>query len=324
MHPWKTPFHPLAHLPSPLSFFFGSSWRAVIEKYTKHTRFCLICNYVSKISQALQVQSLKEHKQLLNALAHARINTSALVLGFVFDHSPSPLNLSTFFNLSISANFQSRCTRFRFAPLAKEHMVEQVMRVVKAEGCVQCCSRCWGETGEEEEEEEEEGGERCESGRSVESLQPQTCVHHTLSHLPAPGSTRPRRALMRLCDSRRETCERPLTFCRLLKPPLLLFVCLCLSVRKCSCFVSLLCSDLNTHAHAHTHTHARTHTHAHIFSLSLSLSLSLLFEQSTFMAFRRVDEEGVYLSTGTPLPSDIQAIVEVMLNDSFSAAYTSE
>jgi replication factor C subunit 3/5 len=28
--------------------------RAVIEKYTRSTRFCLICNYVSKIIPALQ------------------------------------------------------------------------------------------------------------------------------------------------------------------------------------------------------------------------------------------------------------------------------
>lgn len=44
-------------------------------------------------------------------------------------------------------------------------------------------------------------------------------------------------------------------------------------------------------------------------------------EQSTFMAFGRVDDEGVYLSTGTPLPADIQKIVETMLNDSFKTAY---
>lgn len=29
-------------------------WPAVIEKYTRNTRFCLICNYVSKIIPALQ------------------------------------------------------------------------------------------------------------------------------------------------------------------------------------------------------------------------------------------------------------------------------
>jgi hypothetical protein len=30
------------------------TWCAVIEKYTRNTRFCLICNYVSKIIPALQ------------------------------------------------------------------------------------------------------------------------------------------------------------------------------------------------------------------------------------------------------------------------------
>eukprot|EP00241_Pyramimonas_parkeae_P004904 CAMPEP_0114254158 /NCGR_PEP_ID=MMETSP0058-20121206/16819_1 /TAXON_ID=36894 /ORGANISM="Pyramimonas parkeae, CCMP726" /LENGTH=353 /DNA_ID=CAMNT_0001368337 /DNA_START=260 /DNA_END=1321 /DNA_ORIENTATION=+ len=56
--------------------------RRVIEKYTRNTRFCLICNYVSKIIPALQ----------------------------------------------------SRCTRFRFAPLGGEAVAERVKIVVDAEG----------------------------------------------------------------------------------------------------------------------------------------------------------------------------------------------
>ncbi|EEH56045.1 uncharacterized protein MICPUCDRAFT_18318 [Micromonas pusilla CCMP1545] len=56
--------------------------RRVIEKYTKHTRFCLIGNYVSKIIPALQ----------------------------------------------------SRCTRFRFAPLGPESVRERVKHVVASEG----------------------------------------------------------------------------------------------------------------------------------------------------------------------------------------------
>ena len=53
--------------------------RRVIEKYSKNTRFCMICNYVSKITPALQ----------------------------------------------------SRCTRFRFAPLTLEQMTVQITRVAK-------------------------------------------------------------------------------------------------------------------------------------------------------------------------------------------------
>lgn len=68
------------------SYFFSypPPLPTVIEKYTKHTRFCLICNYVSKIIPALQ----------------------------------------------------SRCTRFRFAPLSADQMKVQIMRVVQAEKCV--------------------------------------------------------------------------------------------------------------------------------------------------------------------------------------------
>eukprot|EP01147_Barroeca_monosierra_P000392 gene392-3738_t len=125
--------------------------RRVIEKYTKHTRFCLICNYVSKISPALQ----------------------------------------------------SRCTRFRFAPLKTEDMIQQIDRVVKAEK-----------------------------------------LDATTDGIAA--------------------------------------------------LVQLAAGDMRK-------------------------ALNIL--QSTFMAFGRVDDEGVYLSTGTPLPADIQKIVETMLNDSFKTAY---
>jgi replication factor C subunit 3/5 len=56
--------------------------RRVIEKYTKNTRFCLICNYVSKIIPALQ----------------------------------------------------SRCTRFRFAPLARDQIQGRLEEVAASEG----------------------------------------------------------------------------------------------------------------------------------------------------------------------------------------------
>ncbi len=56
--------------------------RRVIEKYTKNTRFCLICNYVSKIIPALQ----------------------------------------------------SRCTRFRFAPLESAQIRSRLQYVVDKEG----------------------------------------------------------------------------------------------------------------------------------------------------------------------------------------------
>ena len=55
--------------------------RRIIDKYTKHTRFCLIGNYVSKVIPALQ----------------------------------------------------SRCTRFRFAPLAPESVRERIAHVVQCE-----------------------------------------------------------------------------------------------------------------------------------------------------------------------------------------------
>lgn len=56
--------------------------RRVIEKYTKNTRFALICNHVNKIIPALQ----------------------------------------------------SRCTRFRFAPLDPMHVGERLKHVIEAEG----------------------------------------------------------------------------------------------------------------------------------------------------------------------------------------------
>lgn len=57
--------------------------RRVIEKYTKNARFCLICNYVSKIIPALQ----------------------------------------------------SRCTRFRFAPLSRNQIQGRLVEIAQKENC---------------------------------------------------------------------------------------------------------------------------------------------------------------------------------------------
>eukprot|EP00750_Incisomonas_marina_P012071 INCI1654.1.p1 GENE.INCI1654.1~~INCI1654.1.p1 ORF type:complete len:364 (+),score=60.32 INCI1654.1:104-1093(+) len=60
-----------------------SALRRVIEKYSSNTRFCLICNYVSKIIPAIQ----------------------------------------------------SRCTRFRFAPLARKEMTGRISEIAALEKC---------------------------------------------------------------------------------------------------------------------------------------------------------------------------------------------
>ena len=46
--------------------------------------------------------------------------------------------------------------------------------------------------------------------------------------------------------------------------------------------------------------------------------------QSTSMAHDEVNEGTVYLCTGQPLPSDIAQIVDWMLNQDFSTAYSSK
>jgi len=56
--------------------------RRVIEQYTRNTRFCIICNYVNRITPAVQ----------------------------------------------------SRCTRFRFAPLERSSIEERMLSIAKAEG----------------------------------------------------------------------------------------------------------------------------------------------------------------------------------------------
>ena len=60
-----------------------SALRRVMEKYSSQTRFCLICNYVSKIAPAIQ----------------------------------------------------SRCQRFRFAPLAQKHMTGKITEIAGLEKC---------------------------------------------------------------------------------------------------------------------------------------------------------------------------------------------
>lgn len=54
----------------------------MIEKYTRNARFCLVCNYVSKIIPALQ----------------------------------------------------SRCTKFRFAPLDPQYVRDRVTQIMELEG----------------------------------------------------------------------------------------------------------------------------------------------------------------------------------------------
>lgn len=58
--------------------------RRIIEKYTENVRFCIICNYLSKIIPAIQ----------------------------------------------------SRCTRFRFAPLSPDQILPRLEHVIEAEGYV--------------------------------------------------------------------------------------------------------------------------------------------------------------------------------------------
>lgn len=83
----RTPSRPLYYVFCLLVKFLTSCFLAcvfciVIEKYTKNTRFALICNQVNKIIPALQ----------------------------------------------------SRCTRFRFAPLEPVHVTERLKHVIEAEG----------------------------------------------------------------------------------------------------------------------------------------------------------------------------------------------
>jgi hypothetical protein len=42
------------------------------------------------------------------------------------------------------------------------------------------------------------------------------------------------------------------------------------------------------------------------------------------MACDLVDEKGVYLTTGNPLPSDIESVVNWLLNEEFTTAFQSE
>ncbi|KHN70904.1 Replication factor C subunit 5 [Toxocara canis] len=126
--------------------------RRVIEKFTENVRFCIICNYLSKIIPAVQ----------------------------------------------------SRCTRFRFAPLKQEQMLPRLRHIVKAESL-----------------EVTKDGER---------------------------------ALLKLAEG------------------------------------------------------------------DMRRVLNIL--QSTAMAFPKVDEKSVYLCVGQPLPSEIENIVKILLNDSFEDAFT--
>jgi replication factor C subunit 3/5 len=58
----------------------------VVEKYTKTTRFCLICNYVSKIIPALQSRCTRfRFGPLTHASAQGRLNEIAQLEGLQLD-----------------------------------------------------------------------------------------------------------------------------------------------------------------------------------------------------------------------------------------------
>ena len=60
------------------------SLRRVIEKYTKNTRFCLICNYVSKIIPALQSRCTRfRFSPLLESQIEDRLAEVAKLEGYV-------------------------------------------------------------------------------------------------------------------------------------------------------------------------------------------------------------------------------------------------
>lgn len=46
--------------------------------------------------------------------------------------------------------------------------------------------------------------------------------------------------------------------------------------------------------------------------------------QACHAAFDRIDETAIYACTGHPQPKDIQRIVDTMMNDDFTTAYSSK
>jgi hypothetical protein len=55
-----------------------------------------------------------------------------------------------------------------------------------------------------------------------------------------------------------------------------------------------------------------------------SVTVSLLPMQSCHMANDVVDEAAVYLTTGNPLPSDIESVINWLLNEPFVTTFQSE
>ena len=179
----------------------------MIEKYTRNTRFCLICNYVIKIIPALQ----------------------------------------------------SRCTRFRFPPLAPEHMRARLEHVVKEEGCAAAPARA------------------ALRGRCAAPGAPAPCAPppalawaHSSAHAPSP-SLRP--------------------------PPPPPPASVTMGPGGLDALVTLGCGDMRR-------------------------SLNIL--QSAHMAFGAVDGDAVYLTTGSPMPRDVEAVVHWLLNEEFNEAFARE
>ena len=82
--------------------------RRIIEKYTDNVRFCLICNYLSKIIPALQ----------------SRYVMHTFIKNLVF---------TLFYMLHKYLPFIFRCTRFRFGPLKSDQILPRLKHVAESE-----------------------------------------------------------------------------------------------------------------------------------------------------------------------------------------------
>lgn len=92
--------------------------RRIIEKYTKNARFCLICNYVnkSKCTRISFVMFVLYLSQSLDQTDNATL-----------------LNQSHTHLYIVIPALQSRCTRFRFAPLSRDQIRDRLVHVANQE-----------------------------------------------------------------------------------------------------------------------------------------------------------------------------------------------
>lgn len=110
-----------------------SALRRTMEKYTKVTRFCIICNYVSRYDDVLNFFSVAfriGYSRYVRMLGLVDVCEVFVLAVFIFFNITDMCHMLLF---SIIEPITSRCAKFRYKPLSSESMVKRLVHIAQNE-----------------------------------------------------------------------------------------------------------------------------------------------------------------------------------------------